>query len=170
MLKLISVICIMLFSIITFSQEIEKEVDNFTGDTIWTLKSSNLSGGSFWDLRNANLTLVYYSGKTLFMKLWVTSGKLFSVKQGVIGASLKIKTDNKTYELTDNGQNTFETGVQGSGLCKVVYIIDFALVKDIVDSKEPKVRIVTSDEVYLDFYFGEDNIKEYKKFYKKFNK
>ncbi len=161
---------VVLVNLVTlFSQDIEKEIDDFTGDTIYTLESSNLSGGSFIGLQNANLTLKYISSKTLFMKLSVTNGSVFSIKNGSLGASLYIKTDKKINELSDNGQNTFKAG-QGFWLAQAVYIINFELIKEIIDSKEVKVRILTTDETYMDFHFGEDNMKEYKKFYKKFNK
>ncbi len=164
-----TIILFFLITAISYSQKIEKDIDDFTGDTIYTLKSSNLSGGSFFEMKNANLALVYHAGKTLFINMMVTANKIFSVKSAITGKSLFIKTDKQMYELADNGQNSFDAGVSGSGICKVVYVINFDLIKDIIESKEPKVRIVTADEQYLDFYFGEDNIKEYKKFYNKFN-
>jgi len=169
-LKYILIGLLLIFGISTFySQDIEKEVDDFTGDTIWTLKSSNLSGGSFFGKTHCNLTLVYYSNKTLFMKLQTVTPTIFSIKQALLGASLFIKTDIKINELLDNGQNSFENGKDFS-ISRAVYVVSFDLIKEIIDSKEPKVRIKSIDETYLDFYFGEDNLKEYKKFYKKFNK
>jgi hypothetical protein len=151
-----------------------KNYDDFTGDTILNTKENKLDGSSFLGMKHAWLDFYCNRNNNIrtFLKLTLSFGNLnYHIKSSLAGSSLFIKLDSTIYDFKDNGQTTYVPNVQyGFAVSTAFYAVDKSFIEKIANAKEIKVRILGSNDEYLDFEFGEDNFAIAKKFVKKINK